>query len=33
MVAQLFKHSKNLLIVHFKWEDFMVYKLHRNKTV
>ena len=32
MVTQLFKYSKNLCTVHFKWENFMVYKLHLNKT-
>ena len=31
MAAQLYEHTKNHCIAHFKWVNFMVCKLHLNK--
>ena len=33
MVAQLCDYTKNHRILHLKWVNFIVYKLHLNKAV
>ena len=32
MAAQVYEHTKNHCIAHIKWVNFIVYKLHLNKT-